>query len=94
MQRWEYKRWISDVHEVADDTFEGKLNALGAEGWDLVASFDREQVRHQMLESVHAIREAGLRLHRPQQTRRARSEPAIQSFAVFVQRQRYDDFRH
>jgi hypothetical protein len=43
MQKWEYKRYISDVHEVAEDGFEQKLNAFGQDGWDLVASFDRER---------------------------------------------------
>jgi hypothetical protein len=43
MKKWEYKRYISDVLEVADDSLEAKLNAFGRDGWELVASFDRER---------------------------------------------------
>jgi hypothetical protein len=43
MTKWTYKRVIFDVLDVLEDGFEKKLNELGAEGWELVSSFDRER---------------------------------------------------
>jgi len=43
MTKWTYKRVVFDVLQVMDDDFEGKLNELGAEGWELVSTFDRER---------------------------------------------------
>ncbi len=43
MTKWMYKRVTVDVLQVMEDGFEVKLNELGAEGWDLVATFDRER---------------------------------------------------
>ena len=42
MIKWAYKRMTFDVFEITENTFEGKLNEAGKEGWELVASFDRE----------------------------------------------------
>ncbi len=43
MNRWTYKRLMFDILEIAEPDFEDKLNAAGEEGWDLVATFDRER---------------------------------------------------
>jgi hypothetical protein len=43
MTKWTYKRVIFDVLDVLEDGFEKKLNELGAEGWELVSTFDRER---------------------------------------------------
>jgi hypothetical protein len=43
MTKWAYKRVIFDVLEVLENGFETKLNELGAEGWELVSTFDRER---------------------------------------------------
>jgi hypothetical protein len=32
-----------DVLDIEKPEFEGRLDALGAEGWELVSSFDREK---------------------------------------------------
>jgi hypothetical protein len=43
MSVWTYKRLTLDILEIDKDDFEGKLDALGAQGWELVSSFDREK---------------------------------------------------
>jgi hypothetical protein len=43
MTRWNYKRITFDVLEIPGDAFERALNDLGADGWELVDSFDRER---------------------------------------------------
>jgi hypothetical protein len=43
MTKWTYKRVVFDVLQVMEDGFEKKLNELGAEGWELVSTFDRER---------------------------------------------------
>ena len=43
MTKWAYKRVTVDIFEIAEDSFETKLNESGKEGWELVASFDRER---------------------------------------------------
>lgn len=43
MPRWSYKRLIFDILEISEPDFEVKLNKAGDEGWELVASFDRER---------------------------------------------------
>ena len=43
MTKFEYRRVISDVHQITEPSFEKLLNAHGAEGWELIASFDRER---------------------------------------------------
>lgn len=43
MTKWTYKRVMFDILEIAEPAFEDKLNAIGAEGWELVSTFDRER---------------------------------------------------
>lgn len=43
MQKFEYKRVTCDIIEVEKPAFEASLNALGAEGWELISAFDRER---------------------------------------------------
>ena len=43
MQKYEYKRVTTDIIEVEKPGFEATLNALGAEGWELISAFDRER---------------------------------------------------
>jgi len=43
MQKWDYKRVMFDIFEIETPEFEAKLNVIGKEGWELVASFDRER---------------------------------------------------
>ena len=43
MTKWTYKRLMVDILEVSHDNFESRLNEIGAEGWELVAMFDRER---------------------------------------------------
>ena len=43
MTKWAYKRITFDIIEVTENDFEQKLNDAGSEGWELVASFDRER---------------------------------------------------
>jgi hypothetical protein len=43
MTKWTYKRLMFDILEVSEADFEAKLNKAGAEGWELVAMFDRER---------------------------------------------------
>jgi hypothetical protein len=43
MTKWTYKRVVFDVLQVLEDGFEKKLNELGAEGWELISTFDRER---------------------------------------------------
>ncbi|MDB4945363.1 MAG: hypothetical protein JWP97_4897 [Labilithrix sp.] len=42
-QKWEYRRVTVDIFDVTEAPFEQTLNEHGAEGWELVASFDRER---------------------------------------------------
>ncbi|MBX3193184.1 MAG: DUF4177 domain-containing protein [Labilithrix sp.] len=43
MTKWIYKRVTFDILEITEPDFEGKLNAAGKEGWELVSTFDRER---------------------------------------------------
>ena len=43
MSRWAYKRVTFDIFEITENNFEGKLNEIGADGWELVTCFDRER---------------------------------------------------
>ena len=43
MTKWAYKRITFDIFEITEDAFENKLNEAGKDGWELVASFDRER---------------------------------------------------
>lgn len=43
MTRWVYKRITFDILEITEPDFESKLDAAGADGWELVATFDRER---------------------------------------------------
>ena len=43
MTKWAYKRITVDIFEIEESKFEEKLNEAGREGWELVASFDRER---------------------------------------------------
>lgn len=43
MTKWAYKRITFDIFEITEDAFENKLNETGKDGWELVASFDRER---------------------------------------------------
>ena len=42
-QKWAYKRVTFDIFEITEEPFEHTLNEHGAQGWELVASFDRER---------------------------------------------------
>ena len=43
MTKWAYKRITFDIFEITEGGFEKTLNDAGAEGWELVDSFDRER---------------------------------------------------
>jgi hypothetical protein len=43
MTKWAYKRITFDIFDIEQDKFEKNLNEAGADGWELVASFDRER---------------------------------------------------
>ncbi len=43
MTIWTYRRLTMDVLDIEKPEFEGRLDALGADGWELVSSFDREK---------------------------------------------------
>ncbi len=43
MSKWAYKRLTFDIIDVTEADFETKLNQAGAEGWELVSTFDRER---------------------------------------------------
>lgn len=43
MTKWAYKRVTFDILEITESDFEQKLNDVGTDGWELVASFDRER---------------------------------------------------
>ena len=43
MTKWAYKRITFDIYEITEADFEKQLNDAGAEGWELVDSFDRER---------------------------------------------------
>lgn len=43
MTKWAYKRVTMDVFDLEKADFESKLDVHGKEGWELVASFDRER---------------------------------------------------
>jgi hypothetical protein len=40
--RWEYKRLSVKTTDIASDAFEAQLNALGQDGWELVATVPLE----------------------------------------------------
>ncbi len=43
MKGFVYKRLTMDILDIEKPDFESKLDALGAQGWKLVSSFDREK---------------------------------------------------
>jgi hypothetical protein len=43
MAKWAYKRVTFDVLDVLEDGFEAELDKVGQEGWELIATFDRER---------------------------------------------------
>lgn len=43
MPRYVYKRVMFDIMVLEEPSFEVKLNELGAEGWELISTFDRER---------------------------------------------------
>ena len=43
MTKWAYKRITFDIFAVAEAELETKLNDAGKDGWELVATFDRER---------------------------------------------------
>jgi hypothetical protein len=43
MTKWAYKRITADIFEIEEEKFETRLNEAGKDGWELVASFDRER---------------------------------------------------
>ena len=43
MTKWSYRRVMFDIADLHEKDFESKLDAIGAEGWELVATFDRER---------------------------------------------------
>jgi hypothetical protein len=51
--RWEYRRLNFDIREVSELGFEDQLNALGEEGWELVATL--EHARHGYSHEVHLV---------------------------------------
>lgn len=53
MTRWEYRRLDLDIADVPKPAFEEALNALGREGWELVASLQHE--RHGYSHEVHLV---------------------------------------
>lgn len=40
--KWEYKVWPERLQPLDEKALEGRLNALGAEGWELMASTDNQ----------------------------------------------------
>lgn len=55
--RWEYRRVDLDIAQVAKAGFEQTLNALGAEGWELVSAIQHE--RHGYSHEVHLVFKRG-----------------------------------
>lgn len=51
--RWQYKRVNLDIGDVPQDAFEQRLDALGREGWELVATIQHE--RHGYSHEVHLV---------------------------------------
>lgn len=43
MTKWSYKRVMFDIVDLQEKDFESKLDAIGAQGWELVSTFDRER---------------------------------------------------
>lgn len=43
MKGFAYKRLTLDILDLDKPDFESKLDALGAQGWKLISSFDREK---------------------------------------------------
>lgn len=50
---WEYKRLNLEISDVPLPQFEERLNALGAEGWELVVALHHE--RHGHSKEVHLV---------------------------------------
>lgn len=48
--RWEYRRLTVDITEIAKETFDDKLAALGKDGWELTVS-----VQHEVHGHSHAV---------------------------------------
>ena len=51
--RWRYRRVDVDIGDVADPTFEGRLDQLGEEGWELVTAV--QHARHGYSHEVHFV---------------------------------------
>ena len=43
MRTWSYKRLTMEILDIEKPEFEGRLDVLGQDGWELVSSFDREK---------------------------------------------------
>lgn len=43
MKTYSFKRLTLDILDIEKPDFEGKLDAFGSQGWQLVSSFDREK---------------------------------------------------
>lgn len=43
MKTYSFKRLTLDILDIEKPDFEGKLDAYGSQGWQLVSSFDREK---------------------------------------------------
>jgi hypothetical protein len=53
VMRWEYKRINLQIGDVPQVEFEDDLNALGAQGWELVATL--QHARHGYSHEVHLV---------------------------------------
>ena len=51
--RWQYKRVDLDIADVAGASFEGRLDRLGADGWELVTAV--QHARHGYSHEVHLL---------------------------------------
>jgi len=51
--RWQYKRVNLAIGDVPQSAFQDQLDALGAEGWELVATLQHE--RHGYSHEVHLV---------------------------------------
>jgi hypothetical protein len=51
--RWQYKRVNLDIGDVPGTSFQDRLDELGEEGWELVATLQHE--RHGYSHEVHLV---------------------------------------
>lgn len=51
--RWQYKRVNLDIGEVPQTAFQDQLDALGEDGWELVATL--QHARHGYSHEVHLV---------------------------------------